>query len=130
MFPDVIQGIAADRAVTGNVNDSPRTPDYELHADMHTDPGLPRRRDPEALPPQNLFESAMRFLYRFVVGLGSGNAVFSLKAGLLTVLLCLPSFIKSSATFAYGASPMPFSEVLRLLRAGLTQKTDLFGLCQ
>lgn len=104
MLLDVIQGITGDRMATGSVNDSPRTADYELHMDTHTDLGLPRRRDPEALPPQNLFESAMRFLYRFVVALGSGNAVFSLKAGLLTVLLCLPSFIKSSATFAYGAS--------------------------
>ncbi|KAF9483730.1 hypothetical protein BDN70DRAFT_956980 [Pholiota conissans] len=77
--PDVIQGLRVN------------------HADL----GLPRRRDPDALPPRNLFESAMALVHRFVVGLGGGNAIFSLKAGALTVILCLPSFIQSSASFAY-----------------------------
>ncbi|KAJ6502261.1 hypothetical protein C8R45DRAFT_818343 [Mycena sanguinolenta] len=65
------------------------------------DLGMTRRRDPDALPPRNGFEWAMSLLYRGLVELGRGNTLFALKAATLTVLLCLPSFLKSSATFAY-----------------------------
>ncbi|KAJ7286108.1 hypothetical protein C8J57DRAFT_1431688 [Mycena rebaudengoi] len=65
------------------------------------DLGLARRRDPDALPPRNHLEWAMRLVYRSVSQIGGGNALFAVKAGALTVLMCLPSFLKSSATFAY-----------------------------
>ena len=63
----------------------------------------------------------MAHIYKFVIGLGGGNAIFAAKAGVLSgklrfnrrtylyvdvsfvVLLCLPSFLKSSAPFAYGS---------------------------
>ncbi|KAL0071092.1 hypothetical protein AAF712_001650 [Marasmius tenuissimus] len=66
------------------------------------DLGLPRRRDPDALPPRNPFEWIVSHLYRFVAGLGGGNALYAVKAGILTTLMCLPSFIQSSAQFAYN----------------------------
>jgi hypothetical protein len=62
----------------------------------------------------------MALVHSFVMGLGGGNAIYAAKAGVLTskanpclivvcqdvelfsVLLCLPSFLKSSAQFAYG----------------------------
>ncbi|KAL0581273.1 hypothetical protein V5O48_000756 [Marasmius crinis-equi] len=66
------------------------------------DLGLPRRRDPDALPPRNGFEWVVSHLYRFVVGLGGGNALYAVKAGILTTIMCLPSFIQSTAQFAYN----------------------------
>ncbi|KAF7363690.1 hypothetical protein MSAN_01026700 [Mycena sanguinolenta] len=79
--PDKIQGYP------------PAVEEYDL--------GMTRCRDPDALPPRNGFEWAMSLLYRGVVELGRGNTLFALKAATLTVILCLPSFLKSSATFAY-----------------------------
>ncbi|KAJ7272064.1 hypothetical protein B0H12DRAFT_1299013 [Mycena haematopus] len=65
------------------------------------DLGIARRRDPDALPPRNGFEWAMSLLYRGFAELGRGNTLFAIKAATLTVILCLPSLLKSSATFAY-----------------------------
>ena len=48
------------------------------------DLGIPRRRDPDALPPRNFLEWIMSQLYLGVTGLGGGNALFAVKAGLLT----------------------------------------------
>ncbi|KAI6026427.1 hypothetical protein BKA83DRAFT_4243292 [Pisolithus microcarpus] len=66
-----------------------------------TDLGQAVRRDPDALPPRNTSEAIMGHLYRMVTGLGGGNALFAIKGGVLSVILVLPSLIKSSATFAY-----------------------------
>ncbi|KIK91214.1 hypothetical protein PAXRUDRAFT_150011 [Paxillus rubicundulus Ve08.2h10] len=65
------------------------------------DLGQAVRRDPDALPPRNAFESVVNWLYRTITGIGGGNALFALKAGALTIILTLPSFIKPSAGFAY-----------------------------
>ncbi|KDQ52942.1 hypothetical protein JAAARDRAFT_39659 [Jaapia argillacea MUCL 33604] len=78
--PDVIQGMAPEWV---------------------EDLGEPSRRDPDALPPRNVFEMISCRLYGLAAGLGHGNALFALKAGLFTVVLSLPSFLSSSATFAY-----------------------------
>lgn len=48
------------------------------------DLGMPRRRDPDALPPRNILESAMNLVYHAVSGLTRGNAVFALKAAVMT----------------------------------------------
>lgn len=64
-FPDIVQ--LMDPAVE---NDS--------------DLGQTRRRDPDALPPSNLFELVMLWLYQAGASLGGGNVVFAIKAGLLT----------------------------------------------
>ena len=45
---------------------------------------MPRVRDPDALPPRNSTEWVMTLIYKFIIGLGGGNAVFAAKAGLLT----------------------------------------------
>ncbi|KAI0653782.1 hypothetical protein C8Q70DRAFT_927041 [Cubamyces menziesii] len=78
--PDIIQGIQPE---------------------WNEDLGATRRRDPDALPPTNAFQHLMHWLYENVTALGRGNALFALKAGLLTVILCIPSFLKGSAAFAY-----------------------------
>ncbi|KAF5318091.1 hypothetical protein D9619_012029 [Psilocybe cf. subviscida] len=72
---------------------------YEPESES-TDLGLPRRRDPDSLPPRNMVEWFFYQISRLVIGLGGGNSVYAFKAGVLTVLLCLPSFLKSSAAFA------------------------------
>ncbi|KIP04314.1 hypothetical protein PHLGIDRAFT_493842 [Phlebiopsis gigantea 11061_1 CR5-6] len=73
-----------------------------------TDLGMTQRRDPDALPPSNLFESLMYWVHQGFAALGSGNFVFAIKAGLLTVALSLPYRIKSSAHFAYSKATMIF----------------------
>ncbi|KAG6918461.1 hypothetical protein DXG01_014088 [Tephrocybe rancida] len=65
------------------------------------DIGLPQRRDPDALPPRNVFEVFVGYIYFSVTGLAGGNLLFGIKAGVLTVLLSLPSMLKSTAFFAY-----------------------------
>ncbi|KAI0757706.1 hypothetical protein C8Q80DRAFT_1349811 [Daedaleopsis nitida] len=79
--PDVIQGIE---------------PEY------NDDLGMTSRRDPDALPPSNAFQRAMHWIHDVAYALSRGNALFALKAGLLTVILSIPSFLKSTAAFAYA----------------------------
>ncbi|KAI0770884.1 hypothetical protein BD413DRAFT_553337 [Trametes elegans] len=78
--PDIIQGIQPE---------------------WNDDLGMTRRRDPDALPPTNTFQYVMHWLYESFTALGRGNALFALKAGMLTVILCIPSFLKGTAAFAY-----------------------------
>ncbi|KAI0353282.1 hypothetical protein OH77DRAFT_1407363 [Trametes cingulata] len=78
--PDIIQGIQP-----------------EWNADL----GMTGRRDPDALPPTNAFQYLMHWVYDAVTALGRGNALFAIKAGFLTVILCIPSFLKATAAFAY-----------------------------
>ncbi|GJE89275.1 aromatic acid exporter family member 2 domain-containing protein [Phanerochaete sordida] len=72
-----------------------------MEQEPDSDLGATRRRDPDALPPSNKFESAMYWLHRAFAALGHGNAVFAIKAGLLTVILSIPYRLKNSAHFAY-----------------------------
>ncbi|EIN13098.1 hypothetical protein PUNSTDRAFT_139763 [Punctularia strigosozonata HHB-11173 SS5] len=65
------------------------------------DLGQTAGRDPDAMPPANPFEWVMNFLYRNLAALTRGNAVFAIKAGVLTIVLALPIFIQSSAEFGY-----------------------------
>ncbi|KAH8827139.1 hypothetical protein DL96DRAFT_1669804 [Flagelloscypha sp. PMI_526] len=60
------------------------------------------RRDPDALPPRNVLEWGLSKGYQLVRGLAHGNALFAMKAAILTLIMCLPSLIKSSAVFAYN----------------------------
>ena len=69
------------------------------------DLGMTRRRDPDALPPSNKFEAAMYWLHKAFAALGHGNAVFAIKAGLITVILSIPYRLKNSAHFAYCKLP-------------------------
>jgi hypothetical protein len=48
------------------------------------DLGMPRRRDPDALPPHNLFEWVMSHTFRAISALGTGNTLYAIKAGILT----------------------------------------------
>ncbi|KAJ3913174.1 hypothetical protein F5877DRAFT_84048 [Lentinula edodes] len=50
----------------------------------------------------NMFGEFMdRWIYNRVVGLTTGNALYVMKAGVLTTLMCIPFFIPGSAQFAY-----------------------------
>ncbi|KAJ3862063.1 hypothetical protein EV359DRAFT_45947 [Lentinula novae-zelandiae] len=62
----------------------------------------PKRRDPDALPPSNVAELMGRWSYKRIVGLTTGNALYAVKAGVLTTLMCIPFFIPGSAQFAYN----------------------------
>jgi hypothetical protein len=106
-FPDVIKGLnlppAPTRGTSPPHSPTPNSSDIEAAQPIPDIPhGLPKPRDPDALPPRNVFESFFEFLYNFIASIGTGNVVFAIKAGLLTIVLCLPSLIKSSAKFAYG----------------------------
>ncbi|KAH9933951.1 uncharacterized protein BXZ73DRAFT_45967 [Epithele typhae] len=77
--PDVVQGIQSD---------------------WSEDLGLASKRDPDALPPQNAFQECMIKAYDVIHSVGRGNSLFALKAGVLTILLSIPTFLKSTAMFA------------------------------
>ncbi|KAG9311166.1 hypothetical protein JVU11DRAFT_8233 [Chiua virens] len=66
-----------------------------------TDLGDAVRRDPDVLPPRNALEKTVNWMYHTAKEIGSGNVLFALKAGILTILLALPSFLKSSGGYAY-----------------------------
>ncbi|KAF8268962.1 hypothetical protein EI94DRAFT_1799762 [Lactarius quietus] len=68
----------------------------------YMDLGVAQRRDPDALPPRNSFEALMNVLYHSFRGLSRGNQLFAIKAGVLTALLSIPAFVKSSAALANG----------------------------
>ena len=55
-----------------------------MHAEWSEDLGSASRRDPDALPPQNLFQLVMFWVYSAATALGRGNCLYALKAGLLT----------------------------------------------
>ncbi|CCM03488.1 uncharacterized protein FIBRA_05622 [Fibroporia radiculosa] len=73
-----------------------------MDTDFQADLGEATRRNPDALPPQNAFEVIMSWVHQFIVALGGGNVLFAMKAGLLTVILCIPNFLKHTAEFAYS----------------------------
>jgi hypothetical protein len=64
--PDVVQGVE---------------PEWEENMDPL---GRTTRRDPDALPPRNMFELILNFVYLELAALGRGNALFAVKAGALT----------------------------------------------
>ncbi|KAF9813949.1 hypothetical protein IEO21_05385 [Rhodonia placenta] len=72
-----------------------------IQAEWEEDLGMASRRNPDALPPRNLFEKVMASVHDLLAALSGGNALFALKAGTLTIILCIPSFLKSSSHFAY-----------------------------
>ena len=73
LFIDVIQGFQHDLEDEDD--------DKSLISD---DLGMPRVRDPDALPLRNSTEWVMTLIHKFIMGLGGGNAIFAAKAGLLS----------------------------------------------
>lgn len=55
-----------------------------MESEQVTDLGSATRRDPDALPPRNALEWFMNLIYVGICGLSKGDALFALKAGLLT----------------------------------------------
>ncbi|KZT00914.1 uncharacterized protein LAESUDRAFT_523085 [Laetiporus sulphureus 93-53] len=72
-----------------------------IEPEWEEDLGMASRRNPDALPPRNLFEQVMSWIHDLIQALAGGNSLFALKAGLLTIILCIPSFLRRSAAFAY-----------------------------
>lgn len=103
LYVDVIQGLQNERQVIQHSNSKSRisSPDDSQFI-PERDLGTPHRRDPDALPPRNALEWTFNVTYNLFVSLGGGNAIFAVKAGLLTVVLSLPCMMKSSARLAYG----------------------------
>lgn len=107
---DFIQGLGrsapppdANQTHTATDNDMPsRITGPAFPVDPDADLGIPKRRDPDHLPPSNMFETVMTAAYTFILSLGTGNALFALKGGFLSVALSLPSLIKHTAEFAFG----------------------------
>lgn len=97
-----------------------------MEQNPNTDLGLTRRRDPDALPPSNSFETAMYWLHKVIAALGHGNAVFAIKAGLVTVILSIPYRLKNSANFAYSKLPL---SAFALQLTSLFQTSTLSGAC-
>lgn len=86
--------------------------------------GVAQHRDPDALPPHSVFGVASNLVHQLLLGLGGGHVVFAFKAGLLSsellseplkrsilnitlVILTLPSFMHSTARFAYSEFTYP-----------------------
>ena len=82
---------------------------------------VPQRRDPDALPPKNTFGLIASYIHTALASLLGGNALYAIKAGILTgtpllfcteamlslpivVVLCIPSFLKSTGGFAASMS--------------------------
>lgn len=55
-----------------------------IDPDTFENPRARGRRDPDALPPRNVLEWAMNRGYEGVRGLAHGNALFAIKAAVLT----------------------------------------------
>lgn len=53
-------------------------------AEEEDDLGQVRHRDPDALPPKNILEWCMYHLYLGLTGLGRGNVLFAIKAGIFS----------------------------------------------
>ncbi|THH28781.1 hypothetical protein EUX98_g5402 [Antrodiella citrinella] len=92
------------------------------------DLGPSSRRDPDALPPDNVFQLLMSWIHRGYVEFFSGNSLFALKAALLTIILSLPSVMKSSAAFAYGEKFVWAVSVDLLLTLARWRGDTTFGL--
>ncbi|KAF9035517.1 hypothetical protein BJ165DRAFT_1533514 [Panaeolus papilionaceus] len=112
--PDYIQGLHHGHAVSPPSHSPPATGQSTALPRLHIpisiphphlphfpDLNFPHRRDPDALPPRNLFEALMNALHEAITSIRGGNMQFAIKAGVLSVLLCLPFFLKSSAQWAY-----------------------------
>lgn len=67
------------------------TTDVVQMMEADSDLGMTQRRDPDALPPSNAFETGMYWVHHALAALGHGNCVFAIKAGLLTGNVDVPA---------------------------------------
>ncbi|KAF8510808.1 hypothetical protein BU17DRAFT_55138 [Hysterangium stoloniferum] len=88
---------ATEGSPRGDDEDPNKIPGIEVKSQ---DLGAVEPRNPDALPPANMVELFGAHIYVFLSVLGTGNALFGLKAGHV-VLLALPSLIAPSAAFAF-----------------------------
>ncbi|EJD51076.1 hypothetical protein AURDEDRAFT_182332 [Auricularia subglabra TFB-10046 SS5] len=72
-----------------------------IQAQIAYDLGEAHPRNPDAVPPSNIFQLLVSEIADGLEALWKGNALFAIKTAVLTVLLSLPAFMKSSAHFAY-----------------------------
>jgi hypothetical protein len=55
-----------------------------VEPEWRDDLGTPKRRDPDALPPRNVLELMMNYIYKTAVAMRGGNTLFAIKAATLT----------------------------------------------
>ncbi|KDN53019.1 hypothetical protein K437DRAFT_219732 [Tilletiaria anomala UBC 951] len=63
--------------------------------------GVSKPRDPDALAPSTAAQAVYRSLFDFLSTLFQGNMLFALKAAVMTGIIALPTYLKSSAEFCY-----------------------------
>ncbi|OBZ78595.1 Uncharacterized protein C57A7.05 [Grifola frondosa] len=88
-----------------------------MQPEWNEDLGMTSRRDPDALPPSNLFQLVMYWIYLALMGLMGGNALFAIKAGFMgqltiarfrgdttfgLVARILSTFLGGSMVLSYG----------------------------
>ncbi|KAG8221785.1 hypothetical protein J3R82DRAFT_2101 [Butyriboletus roseoflavus] len=84
-----------------------------------TDLGQAVRRDPDALPPRNAMEKTVNWIYYKTKQIGGGNALFALKAGILTseTVRSLPRPAEFRYQFEYSHSNVAvIPQVIRVFR--------------
>lgn len=99
-FKQLRERLFAQMRSTPGEHDNEDEPADEISGmpDYSADVGV---RDPDALPPRNvahLIGGALHSAFSFI---GRGDVFFCLKAALLVVLIDLPSFFRTSASFMY-----------------------------
>jgi hypothetical protein len=81
--PDRVQHVDRGRGgdASSEISDNTRVDEDDIYG-----MGLPnpKRRDPDTLPPRNVWEGIGNWIYKRVVGITSGNALYAVKAGVLT----------------------------------------------
>ena len=89
-----------------------------IEPEMQADLGMARRRNPDALPPSNAFESVMYWAHNGLSAFASGNTVFAVKAGLLTgtELECVAPLPGSLMTSRSTSEPSVLPQELSSLR--------------
>ncbi|EJD55665.1 hypothetical protein AURDEDRAFT_78909 [Auricularia subglabra TFB-10046 SS5] len=72
-----------------------------IQSGPYLDLGETHPRNPDAYPPSNIFQKFGARLSEGVDALTHGNCLFAIKAGLLTILLALPTYMQGSVRLAY-----------------------------
>ncbi len=99
--PDRVQHVDRDRTPRKGNDDKDGEDDATEVDDESMYYGMPlpnpRCRDPDALPLGNMLEALGSWVYKSVFGMLTGNALYAVKAGVLTSCLLTRIIVRSSA---------------------------------
>ena len=91
-----------DKASNEDLAGEDQDPEHIPHITNPEDEAIQvQRRNPDAWPPTNLGHLLGRFVIRFFNLLARPDIFFAIKAGIITVLVALPSYFKSTAGWFY-----------------------------